>query len=54
MNKNLKIGLIVTGVLATLGLGLWVYTNQKKKKNPDWKLLADVKKNRKVVITRND
>jgi hypothetical protein len=45
--------LIGAGILATLGLGLWIFTVIKKSNNPNWKLVQ-LKNNRKIIITRND
>lgn len=55
MTKNVKIGLIVGGVIATAGLGLWLYVSIKKKNDASWKLLklpSGSKKNRKIVLTK--
>jgi hypothetical protein len=45
--------LIVTGILATLGVGVWIFTIIKKSNDPNWKLIQ-LKKNRRVIFTRND
>ena len=48
--KNILIGV---GVLATLGLGLWIFTVIKKSNDPNWKLIQ-LKKNSRVIFTSND
>lgn len=53
MDSTKKKILIGVGVLATLGLGLWIFTVIKKSNNPNWKLIQ-LKKNRRVIFTRND
>jgi hypothetical protein len=57
MNKKLRNGLIVGGVVAIAGLGLWLYTSIKKKNDASWRLLklpSGTKKNRKIVLTKSN
>lgn len=57
MTKKLKVGLIVGGVIATAGLGLWLYVSIKKKNDASWKLLklpVGSKKNRRIVLTKSN
>jgi hypothetical protein len=53
MTSNKKKILIGVSVIATLGLGFWLFTYIKKSNDPNWKLIQ-LKKNRKVIFTRND
>lgn len=49
--------LIATGIATVLAVGLGIYVYIKKKNNEGWKLIKlpfGAKKNRKIIITRND
>ena len=48
--RNILIGV---GVLATLGIGVWIFTIIKKSNDPNWKLVQ-LKKNRRILFIRND
>lgn len=57
MNKKLRVGLIVGGVVAIAGLGLWLFTSIKKKNDASWKLLklpTGSKSKRKIVLTKSN